>query len=133
CTRWFLPLLLLPFPSTSSYFLLLFVFSMTMHAKPCFYCIVLISSLCVSSCYWQPFSIDTPLAAPWEQNVTTYREALVSQIPNIHSWRTNEIPDTIRPVDRCWCDLSGSSIFDRFNVSRWEYNTVYKLKQDLVK
>lgn len=34
CTRWFLPLLLLPLPTAPPYFLVLFLFSLTMHAKP---------------------------------------------------------------------------------------------------
>jgi len=34
CTRWFLPLLLLPLPTASPFFLVLFLISLTMHAKP---------------------------------------------------------------------------------------------------
>jgi len=34
CTRWFLPLLLLPLPTAPPFFLVLFLLSLTMHAKP---------------------------------------------------------------------------------------------------
>lgn len=34
CTRWYLPLLLLPLPTAPPYFLLLFLVSITIHAKP---------------------------------------------------------------------------------------------------
>ncbi len=149
CTRWFLPLLLLPLPTAPPYFLLLFIFSLTMHAKPwqvslyqykfwlifyfSFYCIVLISSIFVSSCYWQPFSLDTSLATPWSENVTTYGEALLSSLPPDIANNTESLPTSIRAADRCWCDMSSGSFFDPFNVTRWEHNTVNRMREDLEK
>ncbi|KAF9020338.1 hypothetical protein BDZ89DRAFT_991983 [Hymenopellis radicata] len=133
CTRWFLPLLLLPLPTAPPYFLLLFIFSLTMHAKPCFYCIVLISSIFVSSCYWQPFSLDTSLATPWSENVTTYGEALLWSLPPDIANNTESLPTSIRAADRCWCDMSSGSFFEPFNVTRWEHNTVNRMREDLEK
>lgn len=34
-------------------------------------------------------------------------------------------------VDRCWCDLTAGSLFEPFNVSRWEHLSVQRLKDDL--
>ncbi|KAG7450713.1 uncharacterized protein BT62DRAFT_1072747 [Guyanagaster necrorhizus] len=129
CTRWFLPLLLLPLPTAPPYFLLLFLLSLTMHAKPCFYCIILITSLFISSCYRQPFSLDTPLTSPWAENITTYSHALSASLSSLP--RRTLMPTTIRAVDRCWCDLSSGAFFEPFNMSRWEHNTVNRLKDDL--
>ncbi|KAK0208199.1 hypothetical protein DFS33DRAFT_420687 [Desarmillaria ectypa] len=129
CTRWFLPLLLLPLPTAPPYFLLLFLLSLTMHAKPCFYCIILIASLFISSCYWQPFSLDTPLTNPWAENITTYSHALSASLSSLP--HRAQMPTTIRAVDRCWCDLSSGAFFEPFNMSRWEHNTVNRLKDDL--
>ncbi|PFH54711.1 hypothetical protein AMATHDRAFT_52478 [Amanita thiersii Skay4041] len=127
CTRWFLPLLLLPLPTAPPFFLLLFLFSLTMHAKPCFYCIVLLTTLFVSSCYWQPFPLDSPLSTPWSENITTFAEALSTALPSNY---TDSLPTVIRAVDRCWCDFSGG-FFEPFNVSHWEYLTVQRLKNEL--
>lgn len=128
CTRWFLPLLLLPLPTAPPYFLLLFLFSLTMHAKPCFYCIVLLTTLFVSSCYWQPLPLDSPLSTPWAENITTFAEALnATIIPNY----SRPLPKVIRTVDRCWCDFSAGGLFEPFNVSHWERVSVQRLKDDL--
>ena len=129
CTRWFLPLLLLPLPTAPPYFLILFLFSLTLHAKPCFYCIVLLSTLFISSCYWQPFPLDTQLSVPWADNITTFAEALTSALPSNY---TQPLPVVIRPVDRCWCDLSSGGLFKPFNVSHWEHQSVMKLKAELI-
>ncbi|TFK30687.1 hypothetical protein FA15DRAFT_751697 [Coprinopsis marcescibilis] len=128
CTRWFLPLLLLPLPTAPAYFLILFLFSLTLHAKPCFYCIVLLTTLFVSSCYWQPFPLETSLSTPWGDNITTFADALRSALsPNY----TEPLPTTIRPADRCWCDLMSGSFFQPFNVSRWEHQSVVRLRDEL--
>ncbi|KAH0838667.1 hypothetical protein J3R83DRAFT_6994 [Lanmaoa asiatica] len=34
CTRWFLPLLLLPLPTAPPYFLVLFLLTLALHARP---------------------------------------------------------------------------------------------------
>ncbi|PPQ78193.1 hypothetical protein CVT26_007570 [Gymnopilus dilepis] len=128
CTRWFLPLLLLPLPTAPPYFLVLFLFSLTMHAKPCFYCIVLLTTLFVSSCYWQPFPVDSSLSSPWSENVTTFAQALKATLKSNYS---GPIPTVIHAVDRCWCDFSSGAFFEPFNVSHWEYLSVRRLSNEL--
>ncbi|GLB36556.1 hypothetical protein LshimejAT787_0308440 [Lyophyllum shimeji] len=128
CTRWFLPLLLLPLPTAPPYFLLLFLFSLTMHAKPCFYCIVLLTTLFVSSCYWQPFPLDSPLSTPWAENITTFADALNATLAPNYS---KPLPGVMRTVERCWCDFSAGGFFEPFNVTHWEYMSVQRLKDDL--
>lgn len=98
-----------------------------------FYCIVLISSIFVSSCYWQPFSLDTSLAVPWADNITTYGEALLSTLSPDVATTIDQLPSSIRAVDRCWCDISSGTLFEPFNMTRWEHTTVNKMKEDLEK
>ncbi|KAL0950602.1 hypothetical protein HGRIS_007394 [Hohenbuehelia grisea] len=128
CTRWFLPLLLLPLPTAPPYFLLLFLISLTMHAKPCFYCIILLSTLFISSCYWQPFPLDSSLSVPWSENITTFSEALNATISLDYQ---KPLPSVLRAVDRCWCDFSTNGLFEPYNVSHWERVSVEKLKAEL--
>jgi len=99
-----------------------------MHAKPCFYCIVLLTTLFVSSCYWQPFPTDSPLTVPWSDNITTFSEALNSTLMPNYSYA---LPAVMRAVDRCWCDFSMGSFWEPFNVSHWEYLTVQRVRRDL--
>lgn len=99
------------------------------HKSCSFYCIVLLTALFVSSCYWQPLSLDTPLAVPWSENITTFSEALNATISSSY---TKPLPSTLRAVDRCWCDLQGG-LFEPFNVTRWEHASVKRLKDDLEK
>jgi hypothetical protein len=92
------------------------------------YCVVLLSTLFVSSCYWQPFPTDSPLTVPWSENITTFSEALNStSMPNY----SYALPTVIRAVDRCWCDFSMGSFWEPFNVSQWEYLTVQRVRRDL--
>lgn len=93
-----------------------------------FYCIVLLTTLFISSCYWQPFPLDTPLSHPWSENITTFADALNSTLMSNYS---QPLPKVIRAVDRCWCDFSSTGFFDPFNVSRWESLSVTKLKDEL--
>ena len=93
-----------------------------------FYCIVLLTTLFVSSCYWQPFPLDTPLSTPWAENITTFAEALNSSLSANY---TGPIPKVIRAVDRCWCDLSFGGFFAPFTVSNWERVSVLRLKNEL--
>jgi len=88
---------------------------------------VLLTTLFVSSCYWQPFPIDSPLTIPWSQNITTFSEALIASISTNYS---QPLPTVMRAVDRCWCDFSGN-FFEPFNVSHWEYQSVLRVGQDL--
>lgn len=37
----------------------------------------------------------------------------------------------MRAADRCWCDFSSGSLFEPFNISRWEHISVQKVKEDL--
>ena len=92
-----------------------------------FYCIVLLTALFVSSCYWQPFPLSNSLSTPWSENVTTFAEALGASL----SRAVTPLPPVMRVVDRCWCDLSTGSIFEPFNVSNWEYISVQQMKEDL--
>ncbi|KAJ7198925.1 hypothetical protein C8J57DRAFT_1270191 [Mycena rebaudengoi] len=128
CTRWFLPLLLLPLPTAPPYFLALFLLSLFIQAKPCFYCIVLLVTLFFSSCYWQPFPIDSPLSAPWADNITTFAEALNSTIAAPYD---KPLPPVMRTLDRCWCDFWAGGFFEPFNVSKWERSSILKLADEL--
>lgn len=128
CTRWYLPLVLLPFPIAPPFFLWLFLFSLTLHARPCFYCIVLLSAMFVSSCYWPPVPLESPLTVPWSENITTYADALVALLPTL--------PEAMKPanvpmLDRCWCDIPSAGAFIPFNVTRWEQQSVLRLKGEL--
>ena len=92
-----------------------------------FYCIMLLTAMFMASCYWPPVSLDTPLSRPWSDNITTFGEALISRIPELPS---DLIPVSIPIVDRCWCDLS-TGFFEPFNSTRWEWNSIEKLRVDL--
>ena len=94
-----------------------------------FYCIVLLTTLFVSSCYWQPFPVDNPLTTPWSENITTFADALHASLPSNY---TRPLPSVMRAVDRCWCDFSGN-FFEPFNVSHWEYLSIQRVSQDLLR
>ncbi|KAJ7151557.1 hypothetical protein C8R46DRAFT_487714 [Mycena filopes] len=128
CTRWFLPLLLLPLPTAPPYFLVLFLLSLFIQAKPCFYCIVVLVTLFFSSCYWQPFPIDGPLSVPWSDNITTFAQALNATLAAPYD---RPLPPVMSTLDRCWCDFWGGGFFDPYDVSRWERSSVQKLADDL--
>ena len=81
----------------------------------------------MASCYWPPVPIDTPLSTPWSDNITTFGDALLSRIPDLP---TNMIPSAIPIIDRCWCDFSGG-LFEPFNTTRWEANSVDRLAREL--
>jgi hypothetical protein len=105
-----------------------------------FYCIVLLTALFISSCYWQPLPIDTPLSTPWSANIKTFSEALNTYLPDYEYDRgpdddnngNHKRPTVIRLMDRCWCDFSSGSLFEPFNVSRWELASVTKFKKELL-
>ncbi|KAG0379082.1 hypothetical protein BGX24_001819 [Mortierella sp. AD032] len=52
CIRAFLPLLLLPFPSTAPYFVILYYISLYRHHRPCVYCVFTVILLFSTTCYW---------------------------------------------------------------------------------
>jgi hypothetical protein len=92
-----------------------------------FYCMILLMALFVSSCYWQPIALDTPLSSSWSANITTFGQALQASLsrPDI------PLPSFMRVIDRCWCDFSTPSIFEPFNISNWEYTSVMRVKENL--
>ncbi|KAF8845495.1 hypothetical protein BDN67DRAFT_977521 [Paxillus ammoniavirescens] len=111
CTRWFLPLLLLPLPTAPPYFLVLFLFTL-----------VLLAALLLSSCYWQSFPLDARLSAPWADNVTTFYDALNATIrPELNL--LDFTPPIMRVADRCWCDFA-SGVFEPYDVQKWERDSV---------
>jgi hypothetical protein len=143
CTRWFIPLLILPLPSSPPYFLVLFLISMIIHARPwyghslspsssrlilcSFYCIILLTALFLSSCYWQPIPLTSSVSSSWDANATfaTTLSAALSVSPSI------PLPAVIRLADRCWCDVSASRLFEPFDIARWERTSVEQLKEEV--
>ncbi|KAL5495817.1 hypothetical protein ACEPAI_1281 [Sanghuangporus weigelae] len=149
CTRWFLPPVILPLPTAPPYFLAVFLISMFLHARPCFYCMMLLTAPFTSSCYWQAVPIDSPLSRP-VGSATTFREAILansslldtsalkSQDPSSSLSANLELkplngstkldgllPPAIQPLDRCWCNIfSRSGLFEPTDVSRWEMENV---------
>ncbi|KAL1952285.1 hypothetical protein VTO73DRAFT_1434 [Trametes versicolor] len=127
CTRWYLPLLLLPFPIASPFYLILWIFSITMHARPCFYCMALLSTMYISLCYWPPVPIDTPLVRPWAVNITTFADALRYRMPDLP---LEKIPSMIPIEEHCWCDISNGA-FTPANLTKWEEASVNRLAENL--
>ena len=82
----------------------------------------------MSSCYWQPFPLDSQLSTPWAENITTFKDALNATISPTY---TRPLPSVMRAVDRCWCDFSIGTFFDPFNVSHWEHISIERVKDDL--
>ncbi|EPQ60995.1 hypothetical protein GLOTRDRAFT_135572 [Gloeophyllum trabeum ATCC 11539] len=131
CTRWFLPLLIIPVPTAQPYFLVLFLLSLILHARPCFYCISLLTALFMSSCYWQPISITSPLARPWSENITTFSDAWDATVQNFDL--SIPKPTVMRLTDRCWVDWSFGGMFKPFNVTEWERVSILKVQLEMVK
>jgi len=133
CTRWFVPLLVLPIPSASPFFLLVLLVSLTVHARPCFYCIVLLTALFLSSCHWSPVPLSAPLSYPFPPqwgNATTFGEALEYSVlaPQLPEDRK---PSTIRLIDRCWCDPALSRLFEPFDVRQWELASIRRTAREI--
>lgn len=93
------------------------------NALSSFYCIILLTTLFISTCYWPPISVDTLLTTPWAQNITTFGDALRATLASNY---TDPIPPVMRPLDRCWCDLSTGGLFEPYNISQWEVLSVKK-------
>ncbi|KAI0294794.1 hypothetical protein BC826DRAFT_1010492 [Russula brevipes] len=110
CTRWFIPLLILPLPSS-----------------PPFYCIILLTALFLSSCYWQPIPLISPVSSSWATDAT-FATVLTAALPSSIS---ASLPAVIRLADRCWCDVSSSRLFEPFEITRWEQASVEQLKKEL--
>ncbi|KAI0666272.1 hypothetical protein C8Q78DRAFT_1198191 [Trametes maxima] len=129
CTRWYLPLLLLPFPIASPFYLILWILTISLHARPCFYCLALLTTMCISLCYWPPIPIDTPLARPWSENITTFADALRWKMPNLPH---EKIPSIMSMEEHCWCDVSGG-VFSPVNLTMWEEASVNRAVERLEK
>ena len=92
-----------------------------------FYCIILLTALFLSSCYWQPVPLDSSLSSSWATNATfatVLTAALSSSV-------TAPLPAVIRLADRCWCDVSSSRLFEPFDIARWERASIEQLKEEL--
>ncbi|KAF8342325.1 uncharacterized protein EI90DRAFT_3116276 [Cantharellus anzutake] len=107
CTRWYLPLLILPFSRASPLFLVAFLFSLTLQARPCVYCVVLLVALAQSSCYWQAIPVG---------------ELNLSKSPPDQASPSLEpiIDGTVRLIDHCWCEFTTTNFFHPFDVDRWQ-------------
>lgn len=92
-----------------------------------FYCIILLTALFLSSCYWQPIPLTTSVSSSWAINATfaTALTAVLSTSPSI------PLPAVIRLADRCWCDVSSSRLFEPFDIARWEHTSVEQLKEEV--
>jgi hypothetical protein len=92
-----------------------------------FYCIILLTALFLSSCYWQPVPLDSSLSSSWATNATfatVLTAALSSSV-------TAPLPAVIRLADRCWCDVSSSRLFEPFDIARWERASIEQLKEEI--
>jgi hypothetical protein len=92
-----------------------------------FYCIILLTALFLSSCYWQPVPFTSTVSSAWATNATfaTILNSLLS------SPIAAPLPAVIRLADRCWCDVSSSHLFEPFDIARWELASVEQLKEEL--
>ncbi|KAJ1310675.1 hypothetical protein OPQ81_009202 [Rhizoctonia solani] len=131
CTRWYLPLLLLPFPSAPPFFLLVLIFSLTLHARPCLYCIVLLVALFTSSCHWAPTPLDIPSHVLENiypsiansrptidlQSLLNATEMAPSPTAAAPTPRVTYSARLERPK-RCWC--TPYNIFEPFNTTKWD-------------
>lgn len=91
------------------------------NASHSFNCMIVLTALFLSSCYWQPTPIDSPLSVPWSENVTTFSQAFDAMVPaNL----TIEKPQVVQLMDRCWCDISSASFFKPFNMTKWEVDSL---------
>ena len=92
-----------------------------------FYCIILLTALFLSSCYWQPVPLDSSLSSSWATNVT-FATVLTAALS---SSATAPLPAVIRLADRCWCDVSSSRLFEPFDIARWERTSIEQLKEEI--
>lgn len=94
-----------------------------------FNCIMVLTALFFSSCYWQPVTLDTPLYRPWNDNITTFGHALKAMLPPNS---TLDVP-VVQFVDRCWCDVTNKVFFQPFNVTQWEVDSLKFYVEDAVR
>jgi len=104
------------------------VIALPTHLISCsFYCIILLTALFLSSCYWQPIPLGSSLSSSWATNATfatVLTAALSSSV-------TAPLPAVIRLADRCWCDVSSSRLFEPFDIARWERTSIEQLKEEI--
>lgn len=89
-----------------------------------FYCIILLTALFTSSCYWQPVPTDAIIGSIFPNgSVDDTRFHVLSG--NISQEASDPwiIPKLTLLNDRCWCDLSGTSLFKPFNTTRWQLDS----------
>lgn len=94
-----------------------------------FNCIVVLTALFLSSCYWQPVTLDTPLYRPWNDSITTFGHALAAMLPQNS---TLDVP-VVQFADRCWCDVTNKVFFHPFNVTQWEVDSLKFYVEDAVR
>jgi hypothetical protein len=90
---------------------------------------VVLTALFLSSCYWQPVTLDTPLYRPWSDGVTTFGHALKTILPQNS---TLDVP-VVQFVDRCWCDVTNKVFFHPFNITQWEVDSLKFYVEDAVR
>ncbi|PVG00719.1 hypothetical protein CPB86DRAFT_754211 [Serendipita vermifera] len=111
CTRWFIPLFLLPVPVTRPYFLLLYLISALFHARPCLYCVVILISLAVTSCHWSP----VPLSE--------FQSSSLSTLNGTEQQLSGQLK-YVEMLSRCWCDFKQTPFFGHYNVTQWEIDSL---------
>jgi hypothetical protein len=92
-----------------------------------FYCIILLTALFLSSCYWQPIPLASSVSSSWTENAT-FATALTAALSMSLSV---PLPAVIRLADRCWCDVSSSHLFEPFDIARWERTSIEQLKEQV--
>jgi hypothetical protein len=90
---------------------------------------VVLTALFLSSCYWQPVTLDTPLYRPWNDNITTFGHALKVMLPQN---TTLDVP-VVQFMDRCWCDVTNKVFFKPFNVTQWEVDSLKFYVEDALR
>ncbi|CCA69392.1 hypothetical protein PIIN_03292 [Serendipita indica DSM 11827] len=111
CTRWFLPLIILPVPTTRPYFLVLYLISALFHARPCAYCILILVASFLSSCYWSAI----PPSSFSPESLSALNATELKAI-----WDMN----SIELLSRCWCDFQRTPFFGHFNETKWEIDSL---------
>ena len=92
-----------------------------------FYCIILLTALFLSSCYWQPIPLASSMSSSWATNATFATVVAAALSSSVAA----PLPAVIRLADRCWCDVSSSRLFEPFDIARWERASVEQLKEEL--
>ena len=94
-----------------------------------FYCIILLTALFTSSCYWQP----VPTRALLQDVFPT----VTSASPLLYQSNASEpdngtipasellpMPSLTKLLDRCWCDLAGGHLFEPYNITLWQLTSL---------